>query len=117
MTRLHVLSIATVKVYHCAKRDGPFDGQNGSWTHSVRQCKFNNNSDGDRTFASLSKFNICVISNANVDAENGIRPILCICITIDVMLTFDGDIDIDINADVKTSSVKKVLFISKLSSF
>ena len=32
--------------------DGPFDRQNGSETHSVRQCKFNGNGDrdGKRTF-------------------------------------------------------------------
>ena len=34
-----------VTVLHCVNGDGPFDGQIGFGTHSVRQCKF----DGDGT--------------------------------------------------------------------
>ena len=41
-----------------------------------------------------------VNSNANVDAENGFRPIACVCmVTINAMLNIDGDVDA--NADVK----------------
>ena len=39
----------------------------------------------------------CVDSNANVDAENGFKHILCICITIDAVFSFGGDVDA--NAD------------------
>ena len=37
----------TVKVDHCADGDGPFDGQIGVGTHSVRQCKFDVDGDCD----------------------------------------------------------------------
>ena len=37
----------TVNVYHCANGDGPFDRENGFGTHSVCQCKFDGDCDGD----------------------------------------------------------------------
>ena len=41
----HTISVtmsvkATVRVYHCANGDGPFDRHIGSGPHSVHQCKF-----------------------------------------------------------------------------
>ena len=37
----------------------------------------------------------CVNRNENIDAENGFRPIFCICdcVTIDAMLNCDVDVD------------------------
>ena len=45
---------------------------------------------------------VTINSNANIDADNGLRPILCVyvCVTSDAMLNFDRDVDVDANADV-----------------
>ena len=37
----------TIKVYHFASGDVPFDRQIGFGTHSVHQCKFDGDCDGD----------------------------------------------------------------------
>ena len=37
----------TIKVYHCVNGDGLFDRQIGFRTHSVHQCKFDRDYDGD----------------------------------------------------------------------
>ena len=37
----------TVKVYHCANGDEPFDGQIRFRAYSVHQCKFDNDCYGD----------------------------------------------------------------------
>ena len=47
----------SVKCYFCANGDEPFDRQNGSASHSVRQRKFNRDSDGDsRCKRNLKRF-------------------------------------------------------------
>ena len=37
----------TIKFYHCADGDRMFDRQIGFQTHSVRQCKFDSDCEGD----------------------------------------------------------------------
>ena len=46
--RIHAVSITiTVKVYHCADGDRPFDGKIGFGSHFVHKCKFDSDGDED----------------------------------------------------------------------
>ena len=37
---IYTYRLHAVKLYHCHNANGPFDGQIGFGTHSVRQCEF-----------------------------------------------------------------------------
>ena len=53
-----VYNTVTVKVYHCANDEGPFDRQIGFRTHSVCQCKFDGDCDGDGNGTCKRTFNV-----------------------------------------------------------